>query len=377
MTSPVTVVFPHANTSGGVERAAAEFLRYQSLRRPASFVGEGTDVSDVRFLPVHVPAMPEGLRPLGFRVAAGRVLRASHGLGTTVSFGANCPPGDVYWVGSVHRAWIERGGQIRFRGVSVPPAVRRVLVRHQVLLSLEADYFRRHRPRAILCTSRQEVEDLSALYDVPRSLMHVVPNGYDAAAFGLHRREADRAAARVAMGVGEHELVVLMVANEWHRKGLGPLIEAVAAAGDPRLRIDLVGRKSPQDYLPLAHRLGLADRLHWHGSTTDAGLFMAGADVFALPTTYEPFGIVIIEAMASGLPVIASRLAGASSAVRHGDNGLLLEDPTDVDEISQALRTMCDDDARARVGALAARSVDAFRWSHVFERADAIIWPEV
>ena len=114
------MVFPHANTAGGVERVVSELLRYHATRRPTTFVGEGTEVPDVRFVPVSVPAVPRGLRPLAFRIAAGRAMRATDGLGTTVSIGANCPPGDVYWVQSVHRAWIERGGQIRFRGVPVP-----------------------------------------------------------------------------------------------------------------------------------------------------------------------------------------------------------------------------------------------------------------
>lgn len=371
------MVFPHATTSGGVERVVAELLRYQSKRRPTTFVGESSEVADVRLIPVNPPPVPQGLRPWAFRVAAGRAIRAAEGLGTTVSFGANCPPGDVYWVQSVHRAWIERGGQIRVRGIAVPPVLRRSLARHQVLLRLEADYFRRHHPRAILCTSQQEVEDLANLYDVPRSVMHVLPNGFDAEAFGLHRREQDRTAARSAIAASDEEMVVLMVANEWHRKGLGPLIEAVAAVGDRRLRIDLVGRKSPQDYMPLAQRLGMGDRIRWHGPTGDAGFFMAGADAFVLPTTYEPFGIVIVEAMASGLPVVTSRLAGASSAIVPGENGFLLEDPTDVEELTAAVRMLCDEDARQRWGQRAASSVGPYEWSRVFERADAIIWPHV
>ncbi|MDT4936746.1 MAG: UDP-glucose:(heptosyl)LPS alpha,3-glucosyltransferase [Pseudonocardiales bacterium] len=367
------VVFPRAGVTGGVERVALDLVRYESGRRETIFVGETVDVDDVPHRLVRTARVPTALRPLAFRRAASAVLRELRPA-TTLSFGANCPPGDVYWVHSVHRAWLDDGGQVAFHGIGVPAAVRRLLLRHQVLLRVEREYFTNHRPRAILCTSPREVDDLERLYRVPRDIMHVVPNGFDPAAFSLERRAAHRADMREAIGAADDAIVVLMVANEWHRKGLGPLLEAVAALGDPRVRVDLVGVRPPTDYEPIAHRLGLGARLHWHGPSADVAQYHAAADVFALPTTYEPFGLVIIESMASGLPVVTSRLAGASPAIENGRNGFLLDDPRDVGELTAALQPLLDPATRERIGTTAARTIADYRSDNVLARADRIIF---
>ena len=371
----LAVVFPRASVTGGVERVALELLRYESLRRSTRFVGEHLDSDDaLPHVPVSTLRVPGSLRPLAFRRAASAVLREL-APGTTVSLGANCPPGDVYWVNSVHRAWLEDGGELVVRGRKVPAPLRRALLRHQVLLRLEHDYFVNHRPRAIVCTSELDRAHLQRLYGVPAPLIHLVPHGFDGAVFAPARRAAARVAARAAIGTAPDEIVVLMVANEWHRKGLGVLLEAVAALRDPRMRIDLVGAKPPDDYRPLARRLGLAERMRWHGPTPDVARYHAAADVFALPSTYEPFGLVVIEAMASGLPVITSGLAGAAVAIEHGANGLLLDDPRNVAALRGQLERLGDAAERERMGAAAAHSVSDYEWARVLARVDALLFP--
>ncbi len=372
----LAVVFPRASVTGGVERIALELLRYESKRRTACFVGETLDGGDgLAHEAVPTRRVPPSLRPIAFRRAAARTLERL-APGTTMSLGVNCPPGDVYWVNSVHRSWLDDGGDLVVRGMKVPAGLRRALLRHQVLLRLEHDYFVNHRPRAVICCSAREAADVRRLYDVPEHLLRVVPHGYDADVFSPARRAALRERARSELNVSDGDVVVLMVANEWHRKGLGTLLEAVAALGDPRVRIDLVGAKAPDDYRPLAHRLGLADRMRWHGPTPDVARFHAAADMFALPTTYEPFGLVLIEAMGSGLPVITPRLAGAAEAITDGVDGLLLDDPRDATQLTAQLTRLLDADERARMGAAAAASAAGYEWSRVLARVDTVLFPD-
>lgn len=369
----LAVVFPAAHTSGGVERMALELARFEAKRRATCFVGERIDDPGLTHAPVRVPRVPAALRPWAFRRAALPVL-SRLGAATTLSLGVECPPGDVYWVGGIHAAWLAHGGSVVYRGVPVPPAARRLLPRHQVLLRLEHDYFVNHRPRLVLCPSPREIADLGRIYGVPRDIMRIMPNGYDRSLFSAERRDELRGEMRAAIGAHRGDIVVLMVANEWHRKGLGVVIGAVARLPGRRVRIDLVGRRDPVDYRPVAARLGLADRLHWHGASSDVGRFFAAADIFVLPAVYEPFGAVIVEAMATGLPAVVSKLAGAAAAIDHGTSGLVLDDPRDADELSANLKLLLDPDARAEIGAAAATAAAGYEWGHVLARLDSLVF---
>lgn len=373
MTAELGVVFPAAHTRGGVERVALQVVRHSAARRRTSFVGtelQGAPTG-VAFRQVRPRPGLAALAPLRFRAAAAQVLRDDRP-DTVLSFGANCPPGDVFWVHSVHRAWLESGSQVRVRGRVVPGAARRLLLRHQVLLRMEREYFTQHRPRAVLCTSPREVEDLRRLYGVPADVLHVVPNGYDGERFTPRVREQHRQAVRDALGMQPDDVSLLLVANELHRKGFGVLLDAVARAADPRLRVDLVGSADPADYRSQVERLGLQERVHWHGPTSTVERTMAGGDLLVLPTQYEPFGLVVVEALACGLPVITTRLAGASPAVVPG-TGLLQEDPLDADELAGLLIEALRPGRLEAWSSAAPEAARPYEWESVLERAEALL----
>lgn len=374
MSAELGVVFPGAHVRGGVERVALQVLTHFGRRRPTEFVGE--DLPDpppqVHFRQVLPRPGPAASRPLRFRAVASAAL-AEDRPSTVLSLGANCPPGDVYWVQSVHRAWLESGSQVRVRGRAVPGAARRLLARHRVLLHMERQYFTEHRPRAVLCTSAREVADLRRLYGVPADVLHVVPNGYDASRFCVRDRIALRTRMRGQLGMGDDDVSVLFVANELHRKGLAVLLDAVALVGDSRIRIDLVGRASPDDYRGQIRRLGLAGRVHWHGPTSVVEQWMAAGDLLVLPTQYEPFGLVIVEALACGLPVITTRRAGASSAVIPG-TGLLQDDPADAHELAGLLTQALEPGQLVRWSEAAPAAAVPYEWGAVLTRAEPLLF---
>ena len=92
------------------------------------------------------------------------------------------------------------------------------------------------------------------------------------------------------------------------------------------------------------------------------------ADLFAFPTYYEPFGMVITEAMASGLPVITSRSAGASEMITEGVSGLLLDQPADAGELARKITLLLSNEAlRKDMGLQARPAASGYRCSHVAE----------
>lgn len=180
---------------------------------------------------------------------------------------------------------------------------------------------------AIIVSTHQEQEDLSQLYSVSANRVHVIPPGVDTNLF----KPLDQRAARKTLGITESK-VVLSVGRIEPLKGIDILIRAVANlenSSDTRLLI--VGGDSSSD--PEARRLrgvasaaGIDDKITFTGKVSQSELptYYNAADVFVLTSYYESFGLVALEAMACGVPVIASRVGGPRTFVRNGVTGYLI-----------------------------------------------------
>jgi len=107
------------------------------------------------------------------------------------------------------------------------------------------------------------------------------------------------------------------------------------------------------------------------GPSSEVADYYAAADVFALPTQYEAWGLVIVEAMASGLRVLTSRLAGAAVAVDEGRTGQLLDDPADVPEIATKLQMLLNADGPSPEEISA--SVAKYEWAQVLRGYESIL----
>jgi UDP-glucose:(heptosyl)LPS alpha-1,3-glucosyltransferase len=128
----------------------------------------------------------------------------------------------------------------------------------------------------------------------------------------------------------------LFVGSGFARKGLATAIEAIAALPDPESRLVVIGKGERRLYQALATRSGVAERIVWLGARSDLERWYAAADVVVLPSRYEPFGNVHLEALASGLPVIASARAGGAEVIADGINGAVV-DPLDSRAVTAAL----------------------------------------
>jgi glycosyltransferase involved in cell wall biosynthesis len=152
----------------------------------------------------------------------------------------------------------------------------------------------------------------------------VIANAVDTDVF---RPDDDlRAEARRALDLGADDLMVLSVGRMTPQKGQHTLLHALASPELSSVRLLLVGRGSRQDYLQaLAAELGLSDRVRFLGTRGDVPQLMRAADLFALPSLHEGFGLVLVEALASGTPVVASRVGPVPDIVLEGETGILVE----------------------------------------------------
>ena len=368
----IAFVYPAFHKRGGVERVVWELSHSLADRHAVTVI---TDSSHDGSGPVTVlnPSLTSK-RPFhttgSFAVRAKRALKGLQP-DVAVSFGTDCPHADVLVMGSVHRAWLEKGGPLKWRAFTLPGWSRWLLPRHLSRVTRETYSLRYRRPRLIVAVSQGVRSDLGRLYDVPAVAMSIVPNGFDPVQCNPERRRHDRTAVRRQMGIRPEERVLLLAANEYHRKGLAVLLNALARLSDPSVRLVLAGRMAPDAYESQMVQLGIRPQVMYAGSFEDIGLAYAASDLLVLPTHYEAFGNVIIESLACGLPVIASRIAGASVAVAEDVNGMLQRDPSDVEELLALLRHALEPGVLARWSANAPQGVRGYEWQSVaieFER---------
>jgi len=221
----------------------------------------------------------------------------------------------------------------------------------------ESICFRANRAAAMACVSDGVADEIRSHYPWLAERVLTIHNGIDTAAFSPGARAAEAAPLRRSLGIPDDRLLAAFVASEWERKGLAPLLRALAQATDWELVV--AGGGDERGYRERADALGVGARVHWLGVTEQVPLVYAMSDAFVLPTSYETFSLVTFEAAASGLPVLVTPVNGVRELIEHERNGLLIE--ADERSIASALELLARDGAlRERLGSAARASALAF-----------------
>ena len=203
-------------------------------------------------------------------------------------------------------------------------------------------------------TVRQELIDLG----IPAGKMQVILNGADPCEF--HPGVADRAALRLPMNV---PLALFAGDIRSTRKNLDTVLKALANV--PGLHLAVVGRKEGSPFPALAEQLGVADRTHFLDFRTDIAEIMRACDFFVFPSRYEACALVLVEAIASGLPIITAKTTGGSEVVSEA-SGILLEDPNDTEALTAAMqKIMSSPEKRQLMSQAAALSSSHYTWDKI------------
>jgi UDP-glucose:(heptosyl)LPS alpha-1,3-glucosyltransferase len=358
----IALSFPGCHRRGGVERIIYECARFLAGRGHdvTVFASEFENTPEpFKYRQVAVPRTFKTLQTTVFYAASKQAMRGAefdaHG-----SFGCVCPEGGVYWAQSVHAAWIDKARALR-PWWSIARWKQWLNPVHKVLLRYERSHFRKGASRRIIALTDEVKADLQHYYGVAPGDIDVIPNGFAPDEFNLARARELRAPVRAELGFTPGQKVIVFVGNELDRKGYPALLAAVESMADPRVRILVAGRIAPAP-----HRL-----VTYVGSSGDVARYYAAGDVFALPTLYEAWGMVIVEAMAMGIPSLTSRLAGAAVAIEEGKTGDLLDDPRNVSEIVRKLRPLLD--GKHATPEEIAASVAKYAWPEILSQYEALL----
>ena len=223
------------------------------------------------------------------------------------------------------------------------------------ILNVSLERFAFRRARHLIAVSRSVANDLERDH-VPPDRISVVVNGVDTGEF--HPGAEDLAKLGLPPGV---KLALFAGDLKSPRKNLETILRALPAV--PDLHLAVAGREQGTPYPGIAEALGVGSRVHFLGFRRDMSALMRAVDLFVFPSRYEPCGLVLLEAMASGVPVVTARGVGIADLIDHRV-GAVLEDCDDVDGLAATLRVLVADDAlRRTMGSNARALAERYSWN--------------
>lgn len=229
----------------------------------------------------------------------------------------------------------------------------------------------------IVAISRYMEREILSSYDVSGDRIHLVHNGVDLEEFHPARREERREEARRRLGVPPDAICLLNMAHNYRRKGVWELMEWVRRLREQGMNAHLLvagrgtGGRQRRKARALASRYGITDAVHMPGAVHPATEAYAAADVFIFPTWHDAFGFVVLEAMASGLPVVTTPYAGAAEVVEEGVSGFVVH-PDDAATAVNRLLTLADPHRRAGMGRAARRVAEEHGEERNFREMEAV-----
>lgn len=261
---------------------------------------------------------------------------------------------DIYRAGDgVHREWLKQLARVRGPlgrlGIMLNPY-------HCYTKRAEKRMFTGPRLRAVICNSRMVKDEIRRNFGVPDGKLHVIYSGVDTSVYHPDLKK-HRAEIRARHGIPESATLFLFVGSGFERKGVPALLQAMARLPENACLL-VVGRdKHAQRFQRDARALGLSRRVIFAGAREDVRPYYGAADALALPTLYDPFPNVALEAMASGLPVVTSLRCGAAELIENGSNGFA-GDALDIEGQAGFMRALLDPETRQRLGLAARRTVE-------------------
>ncbi|TCL05556.1 glycosyltransferase family 4 protein [Sodalis ligni] len=227
---------------------------------------------------------------------------------------------DVFRAGDgVHRVWLEQRARI---DTPWQRWLTSMSGYHRYVLAAEEAMFHSSSLKKIICNSAMVMNDIIRCYQVPADKFALIYNAIDSSSFYPSSSE-QRQLARERLSLPDEACALIYVGSGFERKGLRQAIAAIAATD--RYLVVVGQDKHQPKYLAYANSLGCRQRIRFVGIQKDVLPFYHAADGLILPTLYDPFPNVILEAMACGLPVITSQTCGGAEFIEPGIQGYVCD----------------------------------------------------
>jgi UDP-glucose:(heptosyl)LPS alpha-1,3-glucosyltransferase len=328
------------------------------------FANRWTDEQGLAFHKVNIVQATSFLSALTFSRNSAKEVKKGH-FDCIVSF-ERTEYQDIYRAGDgCHRAWLDiRSG--------FEPAYRQLSFAinpfHRYTLALEKRIFAE--TPLVIVNSNMVKEQIQRYYEVPEERIKVAYNGVNLELYSPANREQWRSSVRKTLDVGRDTRVLMFAGSGFGRKGLGALIKALPYVkkelGGEKLLALIIGKGDSSGYSRTAKRMGVADDIMFLGVRERIERYYAAADIFVLPTLYDPFSNACLEAMASGLPVVTTRNNGAAEIIGEGVEGYAIDAAAGPKELSDKIVLSLRD--AAHMGGRARAKAEKFSIKEASER---------
>jgi UDP-glucose:(heptosyl)LPS alpha-1,3-glucosyltransferase len=269
---------------------------------------------------------------------------------------------DLYSAHSCHRAWLD----LAKREVKTPwDWIRRNLNPHHLRILLTERYnLRRKNYIKLFAVSEGVRREIIRYYDVPEEDIVVIPNGIDLDEFNPKNKELFREEIRRRYNIPEDTILLIFVGYYFERKGLRYAIEALSRLKDENVGLLILGGDNRGPYLGLAEKIGVLDRVIFAGHQPAPQRFYGASDIFVFPTSYEAFPHALLEAAATGLPILATKVNGVEDLLREGVNGFYIEQNGEM--IAKRVKELVHNaELRLRLGREARLSAEEYSWDRI------------
>ncbi|MCK4412582.1 MAG: glycosyltransferase family 4 protein [Candidatus Eisenbacteria sp.] len=285
-----------------------------------------------------------------FTLIATRSARQRHAA-LVIVHGDGCA-GDLFVAHSCHRAAIAAKIAARRWAWALWPLHAYLLLRELLIVGRGF--------RFIVGVSREVARQFRHFHRIPPERIVSIVNGVDRDRF---HPAASKPEARLTLGLPAEATILLFVGHQFATKGLGIILEGLARCGtaaDPLLLV--IGDDRPGPYRARAARLGIAGRVHFLGRQSEIERYYQAADLLVLLSEYEALGLVGLEALSCGVPVMATRTGGITEYLQDGVNGVFVE--RSAAAVGERLgRLLANEEERRRLAEAARPSTRPFAWS--------------
>jgi UDP-glucose:(heptosyl)LPS alpha-1,3-glucosyltransferase len=268
--------------------------------------------------------------------------------------------------GGVEKAYlIQEFASINNRMYYFLRLIKRYLsLRHYIALWIQKKQFQMRRAKKIIAISTMVKNDMIQYYKVPEEKIEVVFNCVDTNRFHPRNRDIYRRSVRTLLKIDDNVVILLFAGHNYRLKGLESLLGAVSVLKErvphPSLHLLITGRGQIARYKRIARRLGVLDLTTFLGPVKDIEQFYGASDIYVHPTFYDSCSLTVLEALASGIPVITTRFNGAADVIISDEGGKVLHDPKDVKTLAEAIAVFLGREGREKARRITRQWVEKY-----------------